>query len=262
MARSLNGWPQAGYADLSFGVVPGTSKKVTLRRDVLPLFLAYLADWHTTVMPIDVPGALGPDGWAVRQARTGAGLSNHASGTAVDVRYDVLKADHKRHMTRAQINAVHALLAKYVTSDGRRVFGWGGDWKVGLYCDEMHTELAQDWAAGAGGKAASKADVADVIKRLRIRADGRTAPATPVWTRDLGFHASGADVEYLLGHVRPEGPAQIAAAGRAGVAPVLDSVTWAKIRAAQGRRWRPQLRDEYRRGVIGPKTWRLFTGHA
>lgn len=182
MSTSLNGWagiPSAG-PNLARRQVPGTTRSVTLQADVLPLFLAYLADWHKTVMPIDgKPSYLGPDGWEYREARTGAGLSNHASGTAVDVRYDVLKADHQRHMTSAQIDAVHALLNKYVDADGRRVFGWGGDWKVGVYCDEMHTELAQSWAIGARGRNTTLADVRAVIKRLHIAPDGTTVAAAP-----------------------------------------------------------------------------------
>lgn len=176
MSTSLNGWagiPANGTGALARRVVPGTTRSVTLQKDVLPLFLAYLADWHRTVMPIDgSPTYLGPDGWEYRDARTGAGLSNHASGTAVDVRYDVLKADHRRHMNATQIAAVHALLDKYVDANGRRVFGWGGDWKIGVYCDEMHTELAQSWAAGAQGRNTTLADVNAVISRLGIRPDG------------------------------------------------------------------------------------------
>lgn len=182
MTTSLNGWPGISVSGplLATGTVPGTSRKVTLRRDVLPLFLAFLADWHKQVMPIDGQRTyLGPDGWVYRDARTGAGLSNHASGTAVDVRYDVLKADHQRHMSAAQIAAVHRLLDKYVDVHGRRVFGWGGDWKVGTYCDEMHTELAQSWAAGALSRGTTAADVAAVTARLRIRPDGTVAPLAP-----------------------------------------------------------------------------------
>lgn len=180
MTTSLNGWagiPASGPA-LATRRIPGTTRSVTLQVDALPLFLAYLADWHKTVMPIDgSPAYLGPDGWEYRQARTGAGLSNHASGTAVDVRYDVLKADHQRHMTPTQIAAVHRLLDKYVDANGRRVFGWGGDWKIGTYCDEMHTELAQSWAAGAQGRSTTLADVRAVIKHLGIRPDGTIAGA-------------------------------------------------------------------------------------
>jgi hypothetical protein len=184
VTTSLNGWAGISTSGpaLARRVVPGTGRAVTLQVDALPLFLAFLADWHKTVMPIDgKPTYLGPDGWEYREARTGAGLSNHASGTAVDVRYDVLKADHQRHMTDAQIAAVHRLLDKYVDKDGRRVFGWGGDWKVGVYCDEMHTELAQSWAIGARGRATTKADVLAVVARLGIRPDGtQAAPAAPL----------------------------------------------------------------------------------
>ena len=172
---SLNGWvgiPLANSPLLATGVVPGTKKSVTTEKHCLPLFLAYLHDWHTHVMPIDVPGALGPDGWEFRQARTGAGLSNHGSGTAVDVRYDVLKADHKRHMTPAQIINVHTLLDKYTTTSGKRVFGWGGDWKVGVYCDEMHTEIIQSWSPGSQGHNGTLADVQNVIAKLHIQPNG------------------------------------------------------------------------------------------
>lgn len=185
MSTSLNGWPGVATSGPALRTikVPGTNRSVTLERTCAPLFAAFLADWHKTVMPIDgKPTYLGPDGWEYRQARTGDGLSNHASGTAVDVRYDVLKADHLRHMTASQIAAVHRLLDKYVDDAGRRVFGWGGDWKVADpqhnisgYCDEMHTELAQSWATGARGRATTKTDVLAIIKRLGIQPDGTVA---------------------------------------------------------------------------------------
>jgi len=194
---SLNGWPgveNSGPALRSIKI-PGTNRTVVLEKNCAPLFAAYLADWHKTVLPIDGSRSyLGPDGWEYRQARTGDGLSNHASGTAVDVRYDVLKADHLRHMNALQIKAVHRLLDKYVDDQGRRVFGWGGDWTVGTYCDEMHTELAQSWAIGARGRATTKTDVLAVIKHLGINSDGTTTPAvtrvtvggrTPVTAREI-----------------------------------------------------------------------------
>lgn len=185
--RSLNGWPgieSSSAPDLATGAVPGTKQRVTMQRDVLPLFLAFLADWNRTVMPLDATGELGPDGWSYRPARTGDGLSNHASGTAVDIRYDVLRADRRRHMTAAQVDAVHRLLAKYVDGDGRRVLGWGGDWSD-ANVDEMHVELAQSWAVGARGRRTVKADVFAVIKRLGIRPDGTTGPQAAPFTASV-----------------------------------------------------------------------------
>jgi hypothetical protein len=72
----------------------------------------------------------------------------------------------------AQIAAVHHLLDKYADVSGRRVFGWGGDWTVGTYCDEMHTELAQGWATGAQNRDTTLADVKAVIAHLGITPDG------------------------------------------------------------------------------------------
>ena len=194
MSTSLNGWPGIYKLDvngnkvsdysspqLATGTVPGTHKRVTLQRDVLPLFLAYLSEWHHTVHSIDYAGALGPDGYEYRDARSGAGLSCHASGTAVDVTYDWLAADHQRHMNASQTAAVHRLLDKYVTSTGKRIFGWGGDWTVGTYCDEMHTEIIQSWSPGARNANGTLADVRDVIRRLGIKPDGTfTVPPGPI----------------------------------------------------------------------------------
>jgi hypothetical protein len=164
--------------------VPGTKKKVTLQADVLPLFLALLADIHKTVVAIDTPGALGPDGYELRDARMSSGISNHGSGTACDVRYDLMKADRKKHLTDAQTAACHKLLNKYVDSNGRRIFGWGGDWKA---IDEMHWEIAQSWAVGAHGRKTTMQDVKNVITRLKIQPDGTTlglaiVPTKPVVT--------------------------------------------------------------------------------
>ena len=56
MTTTLNGWTAITVgtsSDLANGVVPGTKRRVTTQKDCLPLFLAYLADWHKIVMPID-----------------------------------------------------------------------------------------------------------------------------------------------------------------------------------------------------------------
>lgn len=272
MPTSLNGWPgvyrlnAAGTKVSDYSspqlvrrVVPGTTRAVLLQADVAPLFLAYLADWHKTVMPIDGSRSyLGPDGYEYRDARTGAGLSCHASGTAVDVRYDVLKADHQRHMTPAQITGVHRLLDKYVDDQGRRVFGWGGDWKVGTYCDEMHTELAQNWAAGARGRATTKADVVAVIKRLRIRPDGTVAdpipPAAPWGGKNIGWaslqRAQIKTVQRVLG-VRISGT----------YLPILDRAFRDAIGAYQQLHPTAFAKDGSKPGVIGPHLYASLLVH-
>jgi len=127
------------------GTVPGTHKSILVRREILPVFLDLLLRINREVMPLD-KGPL--DSWEYRDARLGGGLSNHASGTAIDFRYDVLKADHKVHMTGAQRAKMESILNSYKTADGHRVFGWGGEWKPGVACDEMHIEVGQAWQVG------------------------------------------------------------------------------------------------------------------
>jgi len=134
-----------------------------------PLFGAFCADWHA-LMPARLKLDRGPvDGWEYRDPRLASGnrLSNHASGTAVDLRYDVLLADQQRHMTDAERATMEKLLDTYVLEDGRRIFRWGGYWNA---VDEMHTEIAPGM---------TRADVKAVIKRLRID-DAGTRPAGPV----------------------------------------------------------------------------------
>ena len=178
MATSLNGWEVLNTRDsrLRTGKVPGTDKFITMRDEVLPLFLAVCADINTKVIPIS--GGLGPDGYSYRHSEASSGWSNHSSGTAVDNRYDVFKADRLQHATPAQIVASHAILDKYRTSGGKRVLGWGGDWTPGTYCDPMHTEIGQSWEPYVGSPV-TIADVRNVIARHRIKPDGTVDPIIP-----------------------------------------------------------------------------------
>lgn len=171
---TLGGWPGIETAAdqkarLVWITVPGTKKKVQLRKEVAPVFAAMLAEINKQIIPLD-PGPL--DGWEYRQARTNAGLSQHAGGVACDFRYDVLKADHGNHLPASKHDAMHKLMDKYVTSTGKRVFGWGGDWTKGTFEDEMHLEAVQSWSPGSHGSNATVADFQDVQKRLGIKNDG------------------------------------------------------------------------------------------
>ena len=70
-----NRWPYSGYQSSS-GKIPGTSKYVSLNRDVLPLFLAFASDYNRLIRPINTIYGIG--------SRSG-NFSNHPSGTAVDI---------------------------------------------------------------------------------------------------------------------------------------------------------------------------------
>lgn len=171
MAISLNGWTAIRLRidpRLRTIKVPGTKRQVTVARSAAPLFAAFLHDWDAR-MPTRLKLDQGPlDGWNYRKSRLEKGLSNHASGSAVDARYDVLKPDGKKHMTAAEKKILDGILAEYVTTDGHRVLANGAWWKT---VDEMHTELSQGWDRGAKRDTTS-ADVANCLKHLKIDKNG------------------------------------------------------------------------------------------
>lgn len=171
MARSINRWPvlAAGSKDLAIGTVPGTTIRLRMRRDALPLFLALAAEYHRTVAPLR-KGECGA--YDYRQARASSSWSDHSSGTAMDLNWGHEGAQGARGgmatMSAAQIRACAALRSKY------RVVIWGGDKARGgdysqpRYWDPMHYALKPG---------TSSRDVAAAIKALRIRPDGTIAPA-------------------------------------------------------------------------------------
>jgi hypothetical protein len=177
MANSLNGWPAIPTIlnkidpRLRTITIPGTKRQVTVRRGAAPLFAAFLADWQKE-MPARLKLDVGPiGGYVYRESRfnpKASGLSNHASGTAVDVRWDVLLADNKRHMTAAETAILKKILSRYVTKDGHHVLANGYLWHT---CDEMHTELSQGWDYGAK-RYTTMADVNEVVGRLKIDKNG------------------------------------------------------------------------------------------
>ena len=174
MGTSLNGWtaitPAMAPVMLRTITIPGTNRTIRLAKGCAPLFAAVLADWNHE-MPDRLKLNKGPvDGWNYRQARAANGFSNHASGTASDCRYDILKADDKAHMNKPETDTMRKILARYVTADGHHVFGWGGNWgKV----DEMHLELGQAWDSKSGCKRnTTQRDVDEVMARLHIDKNG------------------------------------------------------------------------------------------
>jgi hypothetical protein len=180
MATSLNGWPVIPHSTDSRLVtilVPGTKKKVQVRKEAAPLFACALAEINKRIIPLN-PGPL--DGYEYRMARLSNNWSNHSSATACDFRYDVLLADHGTHLPASKHAEMHKILDMFVTTKGKRVFGWGGDWSPGRAEDEMHLELIQSWSPGAQGRDCTLDDVANVIKRLGIKPNGTRSVASKV----------------------------------------------------------------------------------
>lgn len=162
MAKSQNGWPANNRALIGKYTVPGTNVNLTLREGDAATVLLYVAQrWDREVEDIDnVRGGLDDWGYAERPIRGSRfRLSNHASGTAMDLNATRHPLGARGTFTRRQVDAIHNILR--AVDDVAR---WGGDYKGRK--DPMHVELV-----------GSPAEVGRVAARLR------GLPARP-WSRD------------------------------------------------------------------------------
>lgn len=137
MASSQNGWP-ASDEPRTIGVesfaIPGTKLKIRCTKKVAPLLINFCAEFNEKVEPLE-GGALDDWGYAYRAIRgqeDAGNLSNHASGTAVDLNATKHPLGKRNTFTDAQEATIRSLAKKY----GLR---WGGDYKN--RADEMHFEV-------------------------------------------------------------------------------------------------------------------------
>ncbi len=135
MLTSYNGWPaskdQAEIGIKSYSV-PGTLIKLRCAEKVAPLLVGFAAEFHNLIEPLDV-GALDDWGYAYRDVRGVPGkLSNHASGTAIDLNSLRHPLGKVGTFDAAKVPMIRALAKKYGLT-------WGGDW---TRKDEMHFEIS------------------------------------------------------------------------------------------------------------------------
>lgn len=143
MATSQNGWP-APPARTRKTIIPGTGRHFVLADGPVALILAHLALWyHETIEPIGV-GIWDDWGFAFRPIRGDeSNLSNHASGTALDLNATLHGLGGRRTGVFAAAWAwakIRARLAFY-----RGVVRWGGFYTG--RADEMHWEINRGRAA-------------------------------------------------------------------------------------------------------------------
>jgi len=133
---SPNGWP-ASEDRKAIGIetftIPGTKIRFACAKAVAPILVSFAKDFHELVEPIDV-GQLDDWGYAFRQTRgSDKVLSNHASGTAIDLNAIKHPLGKSNTFNRDQSNTIKLLITKY------GLF-WGGNYKKRK--DEMHFEIA------------------------------------------------------------------------------------------------------------------------
>lgn len=160
MATSQNGWPAGERADIGIVTVtvPGTKTKLPVKGgDVADVLLWVATRWHNEVEPLVEPGNWGYAYRAVRGATSG--LSNHASGTAIDLNAPAhpLATEPLATLTKAQVAT-----AKRIEADTGGVVRWGGSYSGRK--DTMH------WEINAGPAA---------VAALAARINGSTSTPAP-----------------------------------------------------------------------------------
>ena len=171
MPTSINGWPVLTPTDpkLVSRLVPGTTRKIRMRAEVIPLFLAFAAEYHKTIAPID-QGPVDDWGYAYRIARASSSWSDHSSGTALD-----LNASHEGAQGSANFSWWKALNRYIKVAALRRKYGviqWGGSDQLG---GEYHQPQNWDWMHWMIKPGTTVAQVQAQIKKLGIRPDGTVA---------------------------------------------------------------------------------------
>jgi hypothetical protein len=135
MATSQNGWP-APPARIRTWTIPGANRHLNLADGPAGFILVHLALWfHERIERLNV-GIWDEWGAAYRPVRgSETDLSNHASGTAMDLNATQHPLGVRGSFKRAwQYVRIRARLRMY-----RRAIRWGGDYQY--RADEMHFEI-------------------------------------------------------------------------------------------------------------------------
>lgn len=136
MKFSQNGWPASldkKEINVKNFIIAGTDRHFSMAKDVAPVLCAFLAEFHILVEPIDV-GIYDDWGHYFRAVRGKVKLSNHSSGTAVDVNATKHGLGLKHTFSKKQVKVIKLLIAKYG-------IGWGGNYKFRK--DDMHFEIIE-----------------------------------------------------------------------------------------------------------------------
>lgn len=190
MPTSQNGWPANDRTLVASRLIPGTGRKVTVRTDTAGDLLLWVAShFHAEVEPID-GGELDDWGYAERDIRGSAEVSNHASGTAIDLNATRHPLGQRSTFTPAQVARIRAIVAAT-----RGTVRWGGDYSGRV--DEMHFEINAGpaaveaaWARLSGGflLALTEAEQREILDGIRKLKPGIVLP-----TRYKGSHVQADD---------------------------------------------------------------------
>ena len=162
VSKTIKGWdviPTMNDPRLKLFTVPGTKRHMRLRRDVGPYLVAFIAEYHRVIQPIDV-GTYDDWAWtAPRKGRASSSISDHCGGAAVD-----LNATKEGSQSRSNVwwkkHPLKALRMKRLLNQ-YKLLEWGGNYKN--FYDPMHLVI----------KTPNVTLVKNEMKRLGITSTGR-----------------------------------------------------------------------------------------
>jgi hypothetical protein len=232
MARhSQNGYTACDSSVIAKYTIPGTSVKVNIRKGDVSVVLLDFAAWFDDHVEKLIQDQCG--GYNCREIAGSSTLSNHASGTSIDLNWNK-HPQGRRHagFTASQRSAIHSRLATY-----GGVIRWGDDYSGTP--DAMHFEINK--SAGAVKTAAD---------RIRGAAGGGSKPSTggglPRYAagsreNSRSKNNAGTDVATLQRFIGSEHAG--AADGHFG------------SHTERGVRWYQDMRGLHVDGIAGPRTW-------
>lgn len=237
MFYSQNGYSAKDASLIASYTIPKTDIRIALRKGNASVVLLFVLDqFNTNVQPLHKNDT---GGYNPRAIRAGVSLSNHASGTAVDVRWN----DHPLGAV-GTFNATQVAAIRDILTFCEGVVRWGGNYHGRK--DEMHFEII--------GSPSALARIADKVRAYNV---GKTVgkviksipafPAYPGHPLKQGMH-DNASVRTFQAKMKARGWKRMKVDGDFG--PTTDDL----VRQFQSEK---RLKVD---GVVGPKTWKaIFT---
>lgn len=222
-APPQNGWP-ASSSPSAIGItgltVANHAFPSGVRGGQVHTILGYVARrFHNEVEALATPGNWG---YNYRVISGSTSLSNHASGTAIDVNAPRHPLGASGTFSSTQVSRIRAIL-----SSCNRVVRWGGDYSGRK--DEMHFEI---------NVRPGDSRIAPLVARI----GGSPAPAPTITWSTVRSGATGFRVTVVQHLLRARGQSLT-------VDGVFGSVTVSRVKAFQSSR------GLYADGIVGPKTW-------
>lgn len=164
MTTSQNGWPANNIGLTRIWEIPGTMRTVRLQNGDGGWMLVDFAAWFDKFIEDIENGELDDWGYAERPVRGGTDLSNHASGTALDLNATKHPLGVVGTFTIAKQAMIRVQLLRY-----KGCIRWGADYSGRK--DEMHFEINRNMS--------TVSEVADELRNTTV------AVADDVWGKAL-----------------------------------------------------------------------------